>query len=286
MSATIRIGTSAFTASGWETAFYPTGMKPADYLTFYATKFDTVEVDSTFYRTPSTATVRGWYNKTPKNFVFALKVPQLITHERCLVDCDTELKEFIAAADLLGEKLGPILFQFGYFNKKAFPGVDEFLALLLPMLQKLPRDRQFVIEIRNKNWLVPKYVEALRERGVAMALIDQSWMPSPAEYTFDPVTADFAYVRWLGDRKGIEQITQSWDKVVVDRTPQLVSWVDFCYTILKRGVSIFAYANNHYQGHGPATVAKFIDLWNQKNPNDRLPKADGAEIASEPFRLR
>ena len=72
----IRIGTSAFTAAGWEGAFYPAGMKPADYLTFYSQRSDTVEVDSTFYHAPSAATVTGWARKTPDNFAFALKVPR------------------------------------------------------------------------------------------------------------------------------------------------------------------------------------------------------------------
>ena len=71
----IRVGTSSFTAAGWETSFYPAGMKPADYLTYYATKFDTVEVDSTYYRTPAVSTVQRWRTKTPDGFIFALKVP-------------------------------------------------------------------------------------------------------------------------------------------------------------------------------------------------------------------
>jgi len=75
--AEIRVGTSAFTAAGWEGSFYPAGMKPSEYLSYYATKFDTVEVDSTFYRTPALSTVQGWYAKTPPGFVFAVKVPQL-----------------------------------------------------------------------------------------------------------------------------------------------------------------------------------------------------------------
>ena len=69
--------------------------------------------------------------------------------------------------DCLGEKLGPLLFQFGYFNKKAFPGVKEFLARLAPFLKKLPKGYRFALEIRNKNWLVPEFVETLRERQVA-----------------------------------------------------------------------------------------------------------------------
>jgi uncharacterized protein YecE (DUF72 family) len=115
-SAPIPIGTSAFTAAGWEKTFHPAGMKPADYLSYYATKFDTVEVDSTFYRTPSVATVNGWERKTPTGFLLAAKLPQLITHEKILKDCDEDLKRFLETMDLMGDKLGPLLFQFGYFN--------------------------------------------------------------------------------------------------------------------------------------------------------------------------
>ena len=96
-----RIGTSAFTAAGWQQAFYPTGMKPADYLTYYATKFNTVEVDSTFYRTPSAATVNGWARKVPAGFLLAAKIPQLITHENVLQDCDEDLKRFLETMDLM-----------------------------------------------------------------------------------------------------------------------------------------------------------------------------------------
>jgi uncharacterized protein YecE (DUF72 family) len=116
----IWIGTAAFTASGWETVFYPAGMKPADDLKFYATKFNTVEVDSTFYRTPSVATVNGWERKTPAGFGLAAKVPQIITHEKIPKDCDEDLQRFLETMDLMGDKLGPLLFQFGYFNKTAF----------------------------------------------------------------------------------------------------------------------------------------------------------------------
>ena len=71
----LRIGTSAFTAAGWEGTFYPRGMKAAEYLSHYSKHFDTVDVDSTFYRTPAASTVNGWYAKTPPSFIFALKVP-------------------------------------------------------------------------------------------------------------------------------------------------------------------------------------------------------------------
>ena len=260
------IGTSAFTAAGWEGSFYPIGLKPANYLSYYAQHFDTVEVDSTFYRIPSKATVQGWALKTPKGFVFAAKVPQVITHEKVFVDCETEFEQFMEAMDCLGEQLGPLLFQFGYFNKKVFLGVNDFLARLRPFLKKLPKDHKFAVEIRNKNWLVPQFVETLRERGVALALIDQSWMPRPAQWfeKLDPITADFTYVRWLGDRKGIEEQTKTWDKVIVDRSEDLAEWVEVLKTVHKRKIKILAFANNHYAGFGPATVEMFLDLWRRQ----------------------
>jgi uncharacterized protein YecE (DUF72 family) len=223
-------------------------------------------VDSTFYRTPSPQTVKGWDAKTPPGFIFAAKSPQVITHEKVLVDCDAEFKQFMDVMDILGEKLGPLLLQFGYFNKKAFLGVNDFLARLRPFLKKLPKGHKFAVEIRNKNWLVPQFVETLRERGVALALIDQSWMPRPAQWfeKFDPITADFTYVRWLGDRKGIEAQTKTWDKVIVDRRAELAEWAEILGKVRKRKVQIFAYANNHYAGFGPATVEMFQDLWRRQ----------------------
>jgi uncharacterized protein YecE (DUF72 family) len=273
--ADLHLGTSAFTAAGWEGSFYPAGMKPADYLTYYATKFDTVEVDSTFYRTPAASTVSGWARKTPDHFIFAVKVPQLITHEKILVDCDADFKHFVDTMDLLGEKLGPMLLQFPYLNRSVFPVLSDvakgkaapnesFLARLKPFLEKLPRGRKFAVEIRNKNWLDAPFANILRDHGVALALQDQSWMPMPWAYKFEPLTADFTYVRLLGDRKGIEQITKTWDKTVVDRSAQLKTWVDYLQPITRRGVTIFVYANNHYSGHSPDTVKLFREYWDKK----------------------
>jgi uncharacterized protein YecE (DUF72 family) len=281
-AAEIYLGTSSFTAAGWEGSFYPAGMKPAEYLTFYATKFDTVEVDSTFYRTPSAATVNGWERKTPGNFVFAVKVPQTITHEKILVDCEGEFREFVSTMELLGPKLGPMVLQFPYFNRSVFTAGAQFLARLKPFLEKLPAGHKFAVEIRNKNWLDAAFAELLRKHGVALVLQDQSWMPLPGEFKFDAITADFTYIRWLGDRKGIEKLTTTWDKVVVDRTERLGSWVDFCQRILKRGVTIFAYANNHYAGHAPSTIAEFLKLWNKSGPalTAREPKAGGGGAAA------
>jgi uncharacterized protein YecE (DUF72 family) len=261
----ILLGTSAFTAAGWDKAFYPEGMKPADYLTYYSSQFDCVELDNTFYRTPALATVRGWYAKTPKNFIFAAKIPQVITHEKALQGAEDDLEAFLKVMDALGEKLGPLLFQFGYFNKKAFASVDAFLARLAPFLAKLPKGYRFAVEIRNKNWLVPKFVDTLRAREVALALVDHAWMPGPVELfaKLDPITTDFTYVRWLGDRKGIEEKTKTWDKVIVDRRTELENWAEVLRAVHKRKIQILAFANNHYAGFGPKTVEMFKKLWDR-----------------------
>jgi uncharacterized protein YecE (DUF72 family) len=242
----ILLGTSSFTASGWAGSFYPKGMRPADYLSFYAEHFQAVEVDSTFYACPSVRTVGNWAARTPEGFTFAVKVPQSITHEKALAGCEAELTEFLKTMDVLGTKLGPIVFQFPFFNRSAFQDRHEFLDRLVPFLTKLPDGYKFAIEIRNQNWLDAEFANLLRDRRIALVLQDRSWMPNPAELKFDPITANWTYMRWLGDRKAIEQQTINWDKTVVDRSAELSSWVDFCYQLRKRGVLIYAFANNHY----------------------------------------
>src|SRR5467141_891662 len=192
--------------------------------------------------------------------------PQVITHEKTLVDCDTKLQEFVKTMGILGPKLGPMVFQFPFFDRWEFPKQDDFLAVLVPFLKKLPADRKFAIEIRNKNWLDARFADLLREHNVALTLTDTSFVPRPWEMKekFDLITADFTYVRWLGDRKGIEEETKTWDKTVIDRREDLTNWVELFRNFVARNLKIFAYANNHYAGHGPATVRLFQKLWEKK----------------------
>ena len=262
------LGTSAFTAAGWSESFYPAGMKSADYLTYYASQFNAVEVDSTFYGCPSASRVSNWSARTPEDFIFCAKVPQVITHEKVLVDCDSEFEEFVKTMDILGPKLGPMIFQFPSFDRWKFPKQETFLTVLTLFLKKLPTDHKFAIETRNKNSLDAKFADVLREHHVALALTDTSFVPRPWEMKerFDMITADFAYVRWLGDRHGIEKITRTWDKTVVDRTADLKHWVDVLKDlVLNRKLRrVFLFANNHYAGHGPATVKQFLGLWKKK----------------------
>src|SRR5258708_5684237 len=264
----IRVGTSAFTAAGWPGTFYPKNLKPVAYLSYYAEHFDVVEIDSTFYGTPRLSTVQSWNAKTPQGFIFTAKVPQEITHKKVLKDCERDFKTFLTTMETLGEKLGPLLFQFGKFDKYSFKCLDAFLERLIPFLKRLPKERKFAVEIRNKDWLVPKLADVLREHGVALTLIDQGWMPRPWEMKekFDLITSDFTYVRWLGDRKGIEEKTTTWDKVIVDRQSDLSEWVSLLKKIQERRIMILAFANNHYAGHGPSTVDLFCNLWRMEAP--------------------
>jgi uncharacterized protein YecE (DUF72 family) len=261
------LGTSSFTANGWAGVLYPRGMKRHDFLPYYAKQFKTVEIDSTYYGTPSAATVTNWYEKTPPDFVFAAKVLQVVTHEKVLKDCEAEFDEFIDRMRLLGEKLGPLLLQFRWFNKYEIQA-DEFFRRLRFFIQRfkdLPSVR-FVVEIRNKTWLDKRLTDLLREYNVALALTDLSNMPRPWEVKdgLDLVTADFVYVRWLGDRKGIEALTTTWDKTVIDRTEDLRNWAGLFRQFVARNLKVYAYANNHYAGHGPGTVKLSWDMWEKK----------------------
>jgi len=258
----LRMGTCSFTKEGWKNSFYPKGAKSRDYLSYYATQFNTVEIDSTFYGVPAISTVKSWYAETPADFLFALKAPQEITHERVLVDTDSVVNEFLHATEPLGEKLGVILLQFRYFNRQAFAEPADFLARLKTFLEKLSADRRFAVEVRNKYWLGPPLYDLLRKYNVALALIDHPWLPRPREWFAkgDAVTTDFTYIRWLGDREGIEKLTKTWDKTIVDCTKDLEDWVDACRNFLKRKIRVFAFASNHYGGYAPDTLKLFEKL--------------------------
>ncbi|MBZ5671378.1 MAG: DUF72 domain-containing protein [Acidobacteriia bacterium] len=257
------LGTSSWTAVGWETAFYPPHTKEADFLPFYATRFNSVEIDSTFYRIPTAKTVQQWRERTPEGFVFAAKLPQTITHEKVLVDAEGDLKAFLGVMDILGPKLGPLLIQMPYFNKQKFSGVDSFLQVLEPFLGSLPKRYQWAVEVRNRHWLSEKLFSVLRNHGVASTLIDHPWMPRPNEVfqLGDPITAGYTYVRWLGDRKGIEKRTLVWDRTIVDRTEELREWVRILKQLQKRNIRIYGFINNHYAGFAPETVRLFNELW-------------------------
>jgi uncharacterized protein YecE (DUF72 family) len=259
----LRLGTSSWSSNDWVGSFYPLGTPPADYLGEYARHFDTVEVDATFYRTPSASMVKNWRERTPPGFLFAAKIPQVVTHEKVLVNCSAELKEFVSTMELLGDKLGPLLLQFPYFNKQAFPRFEDFLARLVPFLDQLPTGIRWALEVRNKHWINERFLDVLRNRKVALALIDHPWMPLVRQLTarYDVATTDFTYLRWLGDRKSIEEKTKRWDRIIIDREDEMETWIPAIRQLLKRGVRILGYFNNHYAGFAPGSIKLFHEVW-------------------------
>ncbi|HMD09432.1 MAG TPA: DUF72 domain-containing protein [Candidatus Acidoferrum sp.] len=276
MTTGIHLGTSAFIADGWPGSFYPEGMKPPDYLQHYSTRFDTVEINSTFYRLPAVETVNHWALKAPSGFVFSLVAPHAITHEKILLDCHEEFERFMNAAHMLGEKLGPVLLQFPHFNQNVFGSSEQFISRLNAFLNKLPcGECKFAIEIRNRHWLTPWLADQLRESNVALVLQDQQWMPRAEVLLeqFDPITADFTFIRWQGDHKGIRERTNVWNRTIFDRTAELRTWVDFCGKIQKPGIKQYIYASNQYAGYAPATVELLRSLCHEKGITTQLGSA-------------
>jgi uncharacterized protein YecE (DUF72 family) len=265
----LRFGTSSFSEASWVGPFYPPGTKPADYLRVYAERFDTVEIDATYYAVPLLRTVEGWAAKTPADFLIAAKFPRDIVHggegrepdpSRVLdPDATYPVRDaFLRAMDALGPRLGPLVIQFPYFNRKAFASPEPFLERLDRFLGDLPGDRAFAVEVRNPRWIGPDLAAILRRRRTALVLVDMSWMPHADEVAalLDPLTAPFAYVRLLGERERIEALTGTWEKEVIDRSPEIARWAAFLARLLERRVPTLVYANNHYAGHAPATVAR------------------------------
>jgi uncharacterized protein YecE (DUF72 family) len=259
----LRIGASSWSAPSWQGVFYPAGMQPAGFLAHYASRFDTVEVDATFYAIPAARMVDNWRERTPDGFLFAAKVPQVVTHEKILEDCGEEMGAFLKVIDRLGDRLGPLLLQFRYFRKGEFPDPGPFIDRLERFLPTLPKERRFAVEVRNKNFVVPRLLDLLREHRIALAWIDHPWFYRVDEMVRRPetLTADFAYIRWLGDRHGIEKQTQSWDRIIVDRSGPVRSWIAAIRGILDQSRTVYGYFNNHYAGYAVGSIEQFTEMW-------------------------
>jgi len=255
MSARIRVGTQGWNYDAWVGPFYPNGTRPADFLTIYARAFDTVEVDSTFYATPAVKTVQGWAQRTPDDFLFALKLPQEITHERRLRNIDDVAAEFFDRARELGPKLGPILIQLGPdFGPTELPAV----AQLLP---KLPRDMRFAIEFRQRGWIHDGVLALLSEHNVALALSDGRWIQRKQMMNLvTRPTADFLYVRWMGVDQGIVD----YSRIQLDRTRDLENWTSLLWPYAEQGREVFGYVNNHFAGHSPSSARELQRLFGQQ----------------------
>lgn len=246
----LRVGAQGWNYDAWVGTFYPTGTRPAAYLSTYARAFDTVEVDSTFYAIPPAKTVRGWAARTPTGFTFALKLPQEITHERRLRDAGDLLVEFLDVTRELGPKLGPILVQLGPdFGPAELPGLAGFLPLL-------PPDMDFAVEFRQRGWITEGVLALLREHRVALALSDGRWIPRTVlQQLAGQPTSDFAYVRWMGPDRSIVD----YSRIQVDRSREIDAWAATLRGLMSRVRTTYVYVNNHFAGHSPATIRMLQD---------------------------
>jgi uncharacterized protein YecE (DUF72 family) len=257
----IRVGTCGWSYKEWSGVFYPEDLDAHDFLSFYACRYPVVEVDSTFYRIPGRKMVEGWYERTPEGFGLSLKVPQVITHEKLLLDCRAEVHSFLSAARALGQKLLCCVLQFGYLNKRAFAGLDAFLGRLGPFLDAWPKDVPVAVEVRNKTWLTKKLADCLRGHGAVLVVTDQAWMPSPLAVVdkLDAVTGPFAYARLLGDRAAVDALTPTLDHIVIDRGEQVRADAEAIRRLSER-VPVLAFVNNHFAGYAPATIEQLLSL--------------------------
>ena len=243
------LGTSAWTHKDWVGNFYPANTTPRTYLSEYAKRLTSVEIDSTFYAIPKATVVEGWREKTPDSFVFAAKFPKTITHEKRLIDCQEEVAAFVEVMSLLGPKLGPLLLQFPVtFQAHEFDTLARFL-------DSLPDGFRYAVEVRHHSWLDTQFFDCLREHGVAFALVDSPWLPRTVI-----TTTDFTYIRWMGDRN--EPFTD-FSRIRLDRSEDLQWWANQVLQMQQADIGIYGYFNNHYAGHSPSTLEKFLDYYRQ-----------------------
>lgn len=256
MTGRVRIGTQGWNYDAWVGPFYPLGTRPAEFLRIYARAFDTVEVDSTFYAVPPAKTVRQWAERVPDDFVFALKMPQEITHERRLRDVADPLALFLERARELGPKLGPVLVQFGAdFGPAELPALAQFLPML-------PNDVRVAIEFRNRGWIHEGILALLAEHGVALTLSDGRWVPRKQMMQLaERPTAPFVYVRWMGPDRSIVD----YSRIQVDRTRELETWAAVVWSLSERRIDLYGYVNNHFAGHSPQS-ARELQRHLRQNP--------------------
>ncbi|MGD6851275.1 MAG: DUF72 domain-containing protein [Candidatus Bathyarchaeia archaeon] len=243
--AKLRLGTIGWSYNFWKGSFYPAKTASKDFLAYYASQFNTVEVDSTFYRNPTEQTVKNWHAITPKDFVFSLKFPQLITHVLMLRNCQPQTDAFIGRTGLLGEKLGPMLLQFPpSFTADHFSDLAEYL-------HKLPKEHRYVVEVRNKSWLTPQFFGLLRDNSVVLAWTDSALMVECRE-----VTGDFLYMRWEGDRAAV---VGTLGKIEADKTTDYRQWAEKLKPYLAK-TEVYGYFAKYYSGLPPHDIKSLSNL--------------------------
>ena len=180
------IGTSGWSYRNWRESFYPKNLRPGDWLGYYSQHFGCVELNASFYRLPRESHLKAWAARTPADFRFAVKAWRAVTHFRRLRDCDALLDAFFARLKVLGDKLGPVLFQL----PPRFTADPEILDVLLG---SLPRGQRAAVEFRDPSWHCAEVYAVLEAHGAAFCPFELAELRGPRV-----VTADFTYVRLHG----------------------------------------------------------------------------------------
>jgi uncharacterized protein YecE (DUF72 family) len=225
----VRVGCSGWNYPHWRERVYPKGLPPSQWLEHYATLFDTVEVNSTFYRLPLPSAVARWVEQTPPGFVFAVKASRYLTHVKRLTDLGPGLERFYERIEPLldAAKLGPVLWQL----PERFHRNDERLAAAL---EQLPAGRH-CFEFRHESWFVEEVYSLLRARGAALVIGDHPRRPFQAH----ELTSDWTLVRFHHGRRGrggnySEAELEGWAQ-------RIEGW--------RRGADVYAYFNNDWEGY-------------------------------------
>ena len=224
---------------------YPADLPIREWLGFYASHFDTVELNSAFYRLPSIAAYQGWRRQVSSRFLFALKASRFLTHMKKLKDPRDPLRRMLRRARHLGPTLGPVLFQLPGFFVANLSRLD---ALLLALdRQRYVRPLRAVLEVRHPSWLEPAVIDQLRNANVALCVHD--WREQPVE---GPVTADFVYVRRHGTspRRYHGSYTEAMLRADARRAR---AW-------LRAGLDVYVYFNNDFHGHAWRNAGRLAAL--------------------------
>ncbi|HEY9508535.1 MAG TPA: DUF72 domain-containing protein [Verrucomicrobiae bacterium] len=236
----VYIGTSGWVYKGWEKTFYPEDITTKEHLEFYATQFPTVEINATFYRLPSLKMVRGWRERVPKTFVFAVKGSRYITHLKKLVELGGGLNRYIRRIQPLKEHLGPILWQLPPFMSKDIPRLDRFV-------KKTPKSFCHAVEFRHPSWYADNEAfEILRKHGAVHVSLSSLGMPMNLT-----VTADFIYIRFHGLKDGAAH----------DYTrKELEPWAAHIQRQARAGRTVYAYFNNDLNVRAPGNAKMLMEM--------------------------
>jgi uncharacterized protein YecE (DUF72 family) len=182
----IRIGTSGWHYKHWRGNFYESTCPPREYLSVYLTRFDTVEINGSYYRLPTPETLRAWYENTPKDFLFTFKASRFLTHNKKLKDAQDPLNRVLRCAEILRDKLGPILFQLPPHWRINLERLKEFTALL-------PKVFEYAFEFREPSWFCEPVYDILKSRNLSFCVYSMKGEDSQRAFTGDTV-----YVRMHG----------------------------------------------------------------------------------------